>query len=197
MSPYVPAPRQRVAVFIDKDGTLIDDVPYNTDPRCVRFTPLALRGLQRLAHQGFALFVVTNQPGLSDGRVSHAAFAAMRMHIERRMHDEAGVALDGWYVCPHAAAVPPACTCRKPGPGLLQRAAAEHGIDLARSWMVGDILDDVEAGRRAGCFTVLLDVGNETVWHLTPDREPHHRCADLNAAASLITAATRMGAIAA
>lgn len=187
----------RPAVFIDKDGTLIEDVPYNTDPQRVRFTPHALRGLQRMARRGFALFIVTNQPGLANGRVSHAAFDALRAHIEQRLHDEAGIVLDGWYVCPHAAAAPPACACRKPAPGLLQRAAAEHGIDLARSWMVGDILDDVEAGRRAGCRAVLLDVGNETVWHRTPQREPHHRCADLNAAASLITAAVQAGALAA
>jgi histidinol phosphatase-like enzyme len=82
----------------------------------------------------------------------------------------------------------PACACRKPAPGLLRQAAAEHGIDLAQSWMVGDILDDIEAGRRAGCRTVLLDVGNETVWHRTPLREPHHLCADLLAAAQTIVA---------
>lgn len=188
---------RRAAVFIDKDGTLIEDVPHNTDPQHVRFTPHALRGLQRLAGNGFALFIVTNQPALASGRVSRAAFDALRTHIAQRLHDEAGIVLDGWYICPHAAAAAPACPCRKPAPGLLQRAAAEHGIELARSWMVGDILDDVEAGRRAGCRTVLLDVGNETVWHRTPQREPHHRCADLNAAASLITAAARAGALAA
>jgi histidinol-phosphate phosphatase family protein len=191
MSVWAAAPQQRAAVFIDKDGTLIDDVPYNTDPQRVRFTPHALAGLQLIARRGFALFIVTNQPGLASGRVSHAAFDALRAHIERRLRDEAGVTFDGWYVCPHAAASPPACECRKPAPGLLQRAAAEHGIDLGRSWMVGDILDDIEAGRRAGCSTVLLDVGNETVWHLTPQRRPHHRCADLRAAAAQITATAR------
>jgi histidinol-phosphate phosphatase family protein len=190
-SPY------RAAVFIDKDGTLIHDVPYNTDPALVRFTPHAPAGLRQLARSGFALFIVTNQPALADGRITRAAFDALRAHIDRRLFDEAGVVLDGWCVCPHAAAPPPLCSCRKPAPGLLWRAAREHRLDLARSWMVGDILDDIEAGRRATCSTVLLDVGNETVWHLTPQRLPHHRCADLGAAASVIVSHAHAGVLAA
>jgi histidinol-phosphate phosphatase family protein len=191
------SPPPRAAVFVDKDGTLIEDVPFNTDPARVRFTPNALHGLQQLAHRGFAILIATNQPGLADGRVKPAAFHALRDHIEQRLRVEAGIVLDGWCVCPHAATSPPACGCRKPAPGLLQRAAAEHGIDLARSWMVGDILDDIEAGRRAGCSTVLLDVGNETLWRMTPQRQPHHRCADLGAAAAWIAAHARAGALAA
>jgi histidinol-phosphate phosphatase family protein len=194
---HTASPPHRAAVFIDKDGTLIDDVPYNTDPSHVRFTPHALSGLQQLARSGFALFIATNQPGLASGRMPHAAFDALRTHIERRLRDEAGVALDGWCVCPHAPQATPACTCRKPAPGLLQRAAREHGLDLARSWMIGDILDDIEAGRRAGCSTVLLDVGNETVWRLTPQRMPHHRCADLGAAAACIVTHAHAGVLAA
>ena len=188
---------RRAAVFVDKDGTLIDDVPYNVDPALVRFSRHAIAGLQMLAHHGFALFVVTNQSGLASGRFTHDAYRALRCHIEQRLHGE-GIALQGWYTCPHArdaacgwsdahGAVAP-CACRKPAPGLLRRAAEEHGIDLAQSWMIGDILDDIEAGRRAGCRTVLLDVGNETVWRRTPLREPHHRCADLLAAAQTIVA---------
>ena len=197
MSRDTATPARRAAVFIDKDGTLIHDLPFNTDPARVRFTPYALSGLRQLAASGFALFVVTNQPGLADGRIPHGAFAAMRDHIERRLRDEPGVVLDGWCVCPHAAAPVPVCACRKPRPGLLRRAAEEHRLDLAQSWMVGDILDDVEAGRRAGCTTVLLDVGNETLWQLTPQRMPHHRCADLGAAAACIVSHAHAGALAA
>ncbi|MCW5659620.1 MAG: HAD family hydrolase [Burkholderiaceae bacterium] len=182
-----PASR-RAAVFIDKDGTLIDDVPYNADPARVRFTPHAMVALQRLAAHGFALFIVTNQPGLATGRIRHTEFDALRSHIERRLFDEGGIGLDGWFVCPHTPELTPRCGCRKPAPGLLQRAAEEHGIDLAHSWMVGDILDDIEAGRRAGCRTVLLEVGNETLWQLAPLREPHHRCRHLLAAADTIVA---------
>ena len=78
------------------------------------------------------------------------------------------------------------CACRKPAPGLLERAAREHGVSLSDSWLIGDILDDIEAGRRAGCRTVLLDNGNETEWQLTPERVPHHVARDLAEAAALI-----------
>ena len=81
------------------------------------------------------------------------------------------------------------CLCRKPAPGLLHQAARTRNLDLARSWMVGDILDDVEAGRRAGCRSVLLDVGHETVWRLSPLRTPHFRAGDLLEAARHIVAA--------
>jgi D-glycero-D-manno-heptose 1,7-bisphosphate phosphatase len=184
-------PTLRPAVFVDKDGTLIHNVPYNADPQRVRFAPHAFEALRRLARDGFALLIVTNQPGLANGRIEAAQYDALRAHIEQRLRDEGGIELAGWYTCPHAPDATPPCGCRKPAPGLLQRAARDHGLDLARSWMVGDILDDVEAGRRAGCRSVLLDVGNETVWHLTPQREPHHRCPHLLAAAQAIRAAVR------
>jgi D-glycero-D-manno-heptose 1,7-bisphosphate phosphatase len=192
MTSRTASPPHRAAVFVDKDGTLIEDVPYNTNPARVRFTPNALCGLQQLARCNFALFIATNQPGLADGRIAWPAFDALRAHIDQRLRDDAAIVLDGWCVCPHApaSASTVACACRKPAPGLLCGAAAAHDIDLARSWMVGDILDDIEAGRRAGCSTVLLDVGNETVWHVTPQREPHHRCTDLGAAAAWIVAHT-------
>jgi histidinol phosphatase-like enzyme len=101
------------------------------------------------------------------------------------------VHLAGFYACTHAAGPGPvpACLCRKPAPGLLRQAARAHGVDLRRSWMVGDILDDIEAGRRAGCRTVLLDVGNETVWRMSPLRTPHHRVTNwLDAAHAIIAA---------
>ena len=79
-----------------------------------------------------------------------------------------------------------ACDCRKPRPGLLRRAALEQELDLPRSWFVGDILHDVEAGRAAGCRTVLIDNGNETEWKLTPQRLPHHVAPDMLGAASII-----------
>jgi histidinol-phosphate phosphatase family protein len=186
-------PSGRRAVFLDKDGTLVVDVPYNVDPARVRFTPHALEALRLLDDAGFALFVVTNQPGLASGRFSRAEFAHLQQALTARVRAEAGVELAGFYACPHAPAASAAlaCLCRKPAPGMLRQAARAHRIDLARSWMVGDILDDVEAGRRAGCRSVLLDVGNETIWRLSPLREPTHRATDLLDAARFIVDAER------
>jgi D-glycero-D-manno-heptose 1,7-bisphosphate phosphatase len=176
------------AVFIDKDGTLVVDVPYNVDPARLQFTPHALQGLQDLQRAGYALVVVTNQPGLAAGRYSRAEFARLQRALEERLRREGGIELAGFYTCPHAPAPSPAlaCLCRKPAPGMLRQAALAHGFDLRRSWMVGDILDDIEAGHRAGCRTVLMDVGNETVWRRSPLREPDHRAPDLREAARVI-----------
>lgn len=184
--PVLPghAPRG-AAVFIDKDGTLIENVPYNVDPAQLRFTPHALEGLQMLGGAGYALVIVTNQPGLASGRFTRAQFSVLQRALAARLRDEGGIELAGFYACPHAPGPggAPACLCRKPSPGMLRQAAMAQRFDLARSWMVGDILDDVEAGRRAGCRSILLDVGNETLWRLSPLRTPHHRCADLREAA--------------
>jgi histidinol-phosphate phosphatase family protein len=180
----------RAAVFLDKDGTLVENVPFNVDPARLAFTPRALPALKRLAEAGYALVVVTNQPGIATGRIGRAEFARLECALAHRVRVDAGVELAGIFACPHApgAAGEPACPCRKPAAGLLERAARSLGIDLARSWMVGDILDDIEAGARAGCRTVLLDVGNETVWRTSPLRTPRHRVRDLYEAAQCIVA---------
>lgn len=178
------------AVFLDKDGTLVEDVPYNVDPARIVLVPGAAAGLRRLAGLGYRLFVVSNQAGLALGRFDAAALERAWRHLAGMLAAQ-GVVLDGFYHCPHHpqgtnAALAMACTCRKPAPGLLLRAAAEHGIDLASSWMVGDILHDVEAGRRAGCRTVLVDVGNETEWVRSPWRTPDFVATSFAQAAALI-----------
>jgi histidinol-phosphate phosphatase family protein len=180
------------AVFLDKDGTLIDDLPYNVDPSRITLARGAA-GLGRLARLGYALVVVSNQPGIALGRFGPAALLGVHQRLTQLLAAQ-DVPLTAFYHCPHhpAGTVPEyagPCRCRKPLPGMLLRAAAEHGIELAASWMVGDILDDVEAGRRAGCRTVLLDGGNETEWRRTPLRTPHLIAPDLGAAADMIAAA--------
>lgn len=178
--------RSRVnrAVFLDKDGTLVEDVPYNVDPARLRFTPHAGEGLRRLVAAGYLVIVITNQPGVALGLFDAVALERLAQALSDRLRVE-GVELSGFYACPHAEG-PPDCGCRKPAAGLLLQAAQEHQVDLSASWMIGDILNDVEAGRRAGCRTVLLDVGHETVWDLSPLRRPLHRVADLRAAAQAI-----------
>jgi histidinol-phosphate phosphatase family protein len=181
----------RCAVFIDKDGTLVPDIAYNVDPERICLTPGAGPALRRLQAQGFGLVVITNQPGIGEGRFPAAALTRVRARIEALLARH-GVTLDGFYFCPHAPRAGAApCACRKPAPGLIQRAAAELDIDLASSWMVGDILHDVEAGRRAGCRTALIDCGNETEWELTQWRLPDLVAASLETAARLIVEVER------
>ena len=180
------------AVFLDKDGTLVEDVPYNVDPALIRLAPGAGEALRSLDAAGFRLLVVSNQSGVARRLFPEEALSPVAARLSALLA-AAGVPLSGFYYCPHHPdADPPyggTCECRKPAPGLILRAAAERGIDLARSWFVGDILDDVEAGRRAGCRTVLVDNEHETVWRRTPEREPELVAADLPEAARRILAA--------
>jgi len=183
----------RPAVFLDKDGTLVDDVPYNVDPGRVRLTRGAGAAVRALGDAGYLVVVVSNQSGVADGRFDVRALGAVQRHIERLLAAE-GAGIDAWFSCPHAA--DGGCACRKPAAGMVLRAADDLGIDLARSWLVGDILDDVEAGHRAGCRTVLLHAGSETEWRRSPIRTPDHRARDLRKAASLILAGGRAAACA-
>ncbi|MGA0609303.1 D-glycero-alpha-D-manno-heptose-1,7-bisphosphate 7-phosphatase [Caldimonas sp. KR1-144] len=191
IAPDEPLAQPRPCVFIDKDGTLVRNVAHNVDASRIEFMPRALQALRRLADGGYLLVLVTNQPGLAEGRFSRADYGELLRALSRRLRDEAGLAFAGVYTCGHAPGPDgrPACLCRKPAPGLLKQAAVSLRLDLARSWMVGDILDDIEAGRRAGCRTVLVDVGNETQWKRGPMREPHVVCHDLLEAAQAIASA--------
>jgi len=186
-----PAPMQkRPAVFLDKDGTLLDDVPYNVDPARMRFAPGAADALALFARYPLRLVVVSNQSGVALGRFPYAALDAVEARL-REMFAQCGATLAGAYWCPHHpdGSVAPyacACECRKPAPGMLLRAAREHRVDLASSWMVGDILNDVEAGNRAGCRTILADCGNETEWQTAPERVPYAWVTNLRDAAQMI-----------
>ncbi len=185
----------RAAVFVDKDGTLVTNVPYNVDPARLRFEPQALVALKALVAAGFEIVIVSNQSGLGRGLFDWPQFLRLRQALERRLVEEAGVVLRGFYICPHApdAQGQATCDCRKPAPTLLRRAAQRLDLDLSRSWMVGDTLDDVEAGRRAGCRTVLYDSGGETLWRDGPERRPHARHTRWGDVALTILAEARSG----
>src|SRR4051794_10145376 len=151
--PHGPEPMIRRAIFLDKDGTLIEDVPYNVDPARIRLAPGAAEGLPRLHAAGFRLIVISNQSGVARGLFAEEALGGVRDRLRELLAD-VGVPLDGFYYCPHhpEGVVPEyalACACRKPEPGMILDSAREHGIEPGQSWFVGDILDDVEAGRRA------------------------------------------------
>ena len=180
----------RKAVFLDKDGTLVEDIPYNVAPERIRLMPRADQGLRLFHALGYELIVVSNQGGVALGmfpeRLLHGVESKLRAQLE-----VVGVPLAGFYWCPHhphavVSAYDGPCACRKPAPGLLCAAARDLRLDLGASWMIGDILDDVEAGRRAGCRTVLIENGGETQWKSGALRRPHIMVCDLYEAALAI-----------
>jgi D-glycero-D-manno-heptose 1,7-bisphosphate phosphatase len=154
------------AIFLDRDGTLVETRHFPSTPDELRlFDGLAsdLAGVQRF---GYRLVVITNQSGIARGLFSPAALEIMHDYLRQQLL-QSGAVLDAIYHCPHhpEGIVPElsiTCDCRKPAPGMLLRATQELDIDLARSWFIGDILDDVEAGNRAECRTILVDLGTES-----------------------------------
>jgi len=182
----IPAP----VVFLDKDGTLITNVPYNVDPEQITLVSGAEDALVMLRTAGFDVAVVSNQPGVAFGQFSENALDAVQHRIAELLAP-LGVRFRGLYYCPHhphgsVSRYAVECNCRKPRCGLLMRARLELDVDLSRSWMVGDILDDVEAGERAGCRTILVDAGGETEWVGGPFRHPDLVVSNLAAAARAI-----------
>lgn len=180
-------------MFLDKDGTLVPDRPYSVDAAAMRLSPGAREGARVLHAAGFALIVVSNQSGVARGMFAEEALRPVRDRLQTLL-GEHGVPLLDFLYCPHhpegiVEKYALSCGCRKPQPGLLVEAAARHGADLTRSWMVGDILDDVEAGARAGCRTVLIDNGNETEWVDGELRRPDIAAGDLLEAATRIVSA--------
>ena len=171
---------ERPAVFVDLEGTLVETQEFallaGVAP-CLRGAPEALHAL---AGAGFAVIVVTNQSGLALGRFTRSDFAVREARLQRSLQDVVDVHVGSFMVCPHRPGPDgrPACLCRKPAPGLLLRAARAQHLDLAGSWMIGDSDDDIEAGRRAGCRTVLLKQGSDTSALQTRLRMPHRRCTE-------------------
>ena len=143
----------RRAVFLDRDGTVMEEVNYCNDPNTVRVFPGTLEVLQRLRQAGWITIVVTNQSGLSKGKITPEQYEAVNAEFLRQLPG----AIDAVYFAPDHPENP--TPRRKPGPGMLEEAAQEFGIDLSQSWMIGDKAIDVECGRRAGCQTILVRTG--------------------------------------
>lgn len=141
----------RRALFLDRDGTIIVDVGYPRDPGQVALLPGAADALRELSAHA-ALVIVSNQSGIARGRITPAEAVAVHARTVELLAD-AGVMLARAYYCPHGP--DDGCRCRKPAPGMLLDAAADLGLDLARSIVVGDKASDVEAGRAAGCRAAL------------------------------------------
>jgi histidinol-phosphate phosphatase family protein len=178
-------------VFLDKDGTIIEDLPYNVDPTRIRLAPGSDRGLRRLGAAGFGVAVITNQSGVARGYFTLDELGAVHRHLDRLLA-ERGVPLLGFYACPHLpegvnefACV---CDCRKPRTGLIERAARELGVQPRDCWMAGDTWMDVAAGREAGCRTILLGPEAGGASRLPVARRPDVAVRDLDEAAAIIIA---------
>ncbi len=180
---------RRAAVFLDRDGTIIEDANYLSDPAGVRLLEHAVDALRRLRDAGYALVVVTNQSAVGRGWLSLDDLHAIHDELNRQLAAQE-LALDAIYYCPVAPTSddPDAIDHpdRKPAPGMLFRAAADLGLDLAASWMIGDRLSDALAGLNAGCRgAILVRTGREPLD--TPSADERFTVVDdLRAAANQI-----------
>jgi D-glycero-D-manno-heptose 1,7-bisphosphate phosphatase len=148
------------AVFLDRDGTIVVDKGYITIPDDVTLLPGAAEAIVRLRGAGLKVFVVSNQAGVAKGLLSEEELTGINQRMLMMLGAE-GALLDGIYCCPHhpEGSEPDyavECACRKPKPGLLEQAAAEHGLDFSECAIVGDSARDVQAGRAAGVSATVL-----------------------------------------
>ncbi len=148
----------RPAIFLDRDGTLIEAIEYLHEPERVRLANGVGRAIARANEAGYAVVVVTNQAGIARGYYGLDDAEATNRRVVELVEQEGGH-IEAVYVCPHHPDFTGYCTCRKPRPGMLIEAAMDFGIDLGRSWMIGDTVEDIEAGRRAGVRVVLVGTG--------------------------------------
>lgn len=142
------------AIFIDRDGTLMEDVDYCGDPKDVRVFGAAPGALRKLKQGGYKLLVITNQSGIARGLFTEKEYHAVEREVSRQLGD--GL-IEATYFCPHRPE--DGCTCRKGSPEMVFKAARDHDIDLSRSYFIGDKKSDMDCGRNAGVTTILVQTG--------------------------------------
>lgn len=153
----------RPAVFLDRDGTLNEDVGYLSELSHLTLYPWAVDAVRLFNRAGYAVVVITNQGGIGRGMIRPEFIGELHAAIARQLA-LAGAHVDGWYHCPHhpdalIEALRVVCRCRKPEPGMLLDAIRDLGLDPQRSWMIGDKWHDVEAGQRVGARGILVRTG--------------------------------------
>ena len=183
--------KQQPAVFIDRDGTIIEFVDVLSESSQVKLLPGAAEAIAELNRRGFLVIALTNQPNIEKGLLTQEGLKAIHDLLQDLLA-ESGAHLDAIYTCPHRYRPPadpvPQCECRKPGIKLIQDAQAEFLIDMANSWFVGDRLRDVETGRRANLKTILVSTGGPSKDdEFFPDTKPDYTADDLLGAVHLIT----------
>lgn len=152
-------------MFLDRDGTVAEEVGYLNHLERFRIFPFTASAIRRLNDAGFAVFVVTNQSGVARGYFPETLVQEVHDRLQRELRAE-GARLDGIYYCPHGSAH--GCDCRKPGTGMIERAAREHNLDVQGSCVVGDRFSDMELAFRAGCKAIFVRTGygrGEELWH--------------------------------
>jgi D-glycero-D-manno-heptose 1,7-bisphosphate phosphatase len=170
-------PKMRQAVFFDRDGTLNEEVGHVDDAARFRVYPFAGRAVREINEAGLLAIVVTNQSGVGRGIFAEDLVARVHQQLGHELRT-AGARLDRIYYCPHhpeaeIAAYRQQCACRKPSPGMLQQAAVEFGIQLQRSFVVGDRYVDMEMAHRVGAASVLVMTGfGQTEWEQEQSRWP-------------------------
>lgn len=190
------------AVFLDRDGTIIEEVGYLNRLDRVRLFPWTVDAVRVLNLAGLLVVVVTNQAGVAQGYFDEAFVRETHRYIDERIR-AGGARIDGYYYCPHhpkagLEAYRRACECRKPSPGMIRQAASELGIDVSRSYVVGDRWSDVDLGAAAGARSVLLRSGYGNAEDARPVAapEPDHVSDNLASAAGWIIRDLRLtGAI--
>jgi D-glycero-D-manno-heptose 1,7-bisphosphate phosphatase len=160
------------AVFLDRDGTINQEVSYLNSLAELRLIPGAAEAIASLNAAGFKVVVVTNQAGIGRGYCREADLHSIHTAIQQQLQ-EVGGRIDGFYYCPHHPTAGLGeyrieCSCRKPAPGMLRRAALEMNLDCDASYMVGDHIKDIQAGKAVGCRTLLVRTGY--------GRESEYRC---------------------
>lgn len=178
----------RPAVFIDRDGTINEEAGYLCDPDELTLLPTTSKALRLLNRQGIPVVIITNQSALGRNLLTFEQFEAVNTALWQALR-QGQAHYEALYFCPHLPDQNPPCSCRKPQPGLLFQAAFELGLDLACSFMVGDKLSDLQAGRAGGCQTILVRTGwwQQTYREMTTQGfEPDYIASTLSEAAEWI-----------
>jgi D-glycero-D-manno-heptose 1,7-bisphosphate phosphatase len=175
--------KRRQFVVLDRDGTIIVERNYLSDPRQIEFLPGAVRGLRLLLRIGLGLVVATNQSALGRGFFDEAHLDLVHRQLRELLETE-GVQLEGIYFCPHTPEDD--CSCRKPKPGLIERAAKELDFDLQASFVIGDKPADIEMGQRVRATTFLVRTGYGAEFVGDPTVNPDYVADDLWVAAQTI-----------
>lgn len=162
-------------IFLDRDGTINEEVNYLHRPEDFVFLPGAAKAIQLLKEAGYRVVVVTNQAGVARGYYSEADVERLHEYVNERLQKEYQTEIDAFYYCPHhpehgIGDYKIACHCRKPETGMLEQAQEKFAIDKAKSWMIGDKLLDVEAGKRFGVNTALVGTGYGKKEHETSQK---------------------------